>query len=415
MAREPNTCFVAEDLSTITDYIPDQETDPVRVGMAPDSVDKIWKGAQRLYRSGYHPTVILCIRRQGHVIINRAIGHSHGNGPHDDHGVEKIRATTQTPVCLFSASKAVTAMMVHLVAERGLIRLQDPVCKYVPEFSSHGKDQITIEQVLCHRSGFPFIPLGTPPEVMFNQEMVLELLYHIKPKWKAGKRLAYHAITGGYILGEIIRRVTGKDMRTFFRDEVQQPFGMKYFNYGASEEHIPDVALHYPVGKPLMFPVNKILERALGETLEQVTEVSNDPRFYRSTIPAGNMIATADEISRFYQIMLNGGELDGVRLFAPETIERATRNVGGFEMDYTMMLPLRYTLGLMTGNKPFGLFGPNSDRAYGHLGFMTVLTWADPARQTSVALLTTGKTIFGTHIPPLISLLTTINRECAPV
>ncbi len=415
MTREANTCFVTDDLSSITSYVPDQETDPVRVGMAPGSTDAIWKAVQRLYRTDYHPTTILCVRRHGHIILNRAIGHARGNGPNDDHGVSKVLATPDTPVCLFSASKAVTAMMIHLIAERGLIRLEDRVSKYVPEFSSHGKDRITIEQVLCHRAGFPFIPMGTPPELMFNEDMTLELMYHIKPKWAAGKRQAYHAITGGFILAEVLKRVTGQDIRTFFRETVQEPLGMKYFNYGATDEHIPRIAQHYPVGKPLRFPVNKILSRALGETLEEVTRVSNDPRFYQAVIPAGNMVATAEEISRFYQAMLNGGEVDGVRLFSPETVRRATENVGGFEMDYTMMLPLRYTRGMMTGNNPVGLFGPNSVQAYGHLGFMTVLTWADPARQTSVALLTTGKTIFGTHIMPLIGLMSTINRECAPV
>lgn len=415
MARDPNTATVPTDLSTVTSYVPDRETDPVQVGMSPNSVDVIWEKVKRVYRSGYHPAIMVCIRRQGKVIIDRAIGHSHGNGPGDPRGARKVQATPETPVCLFSASKAVTAMLTHLLAERGEIDLDDPVAHYLPEFGCHGKDRITIAQMLCHRGGIPFVPPGTPPEIMFNWDATVEFLCHLKPHYKPGRRLSYHAITGGYILGEILHRVTGQDIREFFAENVQRPLGMPNFNYGADEETIPRVATNYVTGKPLVFPVSKIVTRALGAGMGEVTRVSNDPRFLRATIPAGNMIASADEINRFYQVLLNGGELDGVRIFSEETVARATANVANYELDHTLMFPMRYTLGMMKGNRPFGLFGPNSQDAYGHLGYMTILTWADPSRQISVTILNTGKAVFGGHVLPLVNLLTAINRECAPV
>lgn len=406
---------VPTDLSTVTSYVPDQEVDPVKVGMRPGSVDEIWARVKKFYATGYHPAVMLCIYRKGEMIINRAIGHSHGNGPGDPHGCAKVPATPETPVCVFSASKAVTAMMMHLLDERGEISLDDPVAKYIPEFGCHGKDRITIAQVLSHRAGFPFIPAGTPPEIMFTPATVLDVLCHMKPHYKPGRRLAYHAITGGFILDEVVARVTGNDIRQFFGENVQKPLGFRYFNYGASEEDIPHVAKNYVTGWPLRYPASKILKRALGASRREVDRVSNDPRFMRASIPAGNMVATAQELARFYQCLLNGGELDGVRIFKPETIQRATQNVGKMELDHTLMMPMQYTLGMMRGRNPVGLFGPGSEQAYGHLGYLTILTYADPKRDISVALLNTGKAVFGAHMLPLINLVSSIGKECEPV
>ena len=102
--------------------------------------------------------------------------------------------------------------------QRRLLHLNDPVCEYIPEFAAHGKDSITIQHVLTHRAGIP----NLPPEVMRletleDDDAVLAMLCDATPTWRPGRRLAYHAITGGFILGEIVRRVTGKPIRTFLR------------------------------------------------------------------------------------------------------------------------------------------------------------------------------------------------------
>jgi len=129
-------------------------------------------------------------------------------------------------------------------------------------------------------------------------------------------------------------------------------------------------------------------------------------------IPAGNGVGTADECCRFFQCLLNGGELGGVRVFQPLTVRRAIAEVGKPELDRSLMIPLRYSAGMMLGASPFGMYGPDTSRAYGHLGFANNFVWADPERAISVALLTTGKLLVGLHAPYLVALLCSISRHC---
>jgi len=123
-------------------------------------------------------------------------------------------------------------------------------------------------------------------------------------------------------------------------------------------------------------------------------------------------VATADEMSQFFQMMLNGGELNGVRIFDPATIRRATAASDRMWFDATMVVPMQYSAGLMLGASPVGLWGPYTESAYGHVGFINIFCWADPARNISVSLQITGKALVGPHLLPLARLLFTIGRRC---
>jgi CubicO group peptidase (beta-lactamase class C family) len=129
-------------------------------------------------------------------------------------------------------------------------------------------------------------------------------------------------------------------------------------------------------------------------------------------IPAGNGVATADDCGKFFQCLLDGGEFGGTRVFAPLTVRRAIAEVGKPEIDRSLLVPLRYSAGMMLGASPWGLYGPDTSQAFGHLGFANIFVWADPERATSVALLTTGKLILGVHAPWLLALLAKLSRHC---
>ena len=126
-------------------------------------------------------------------------------------------------------------------------------------------------------------------------------------------------------------------------------------------------------------------------------------------IPAGCLLTTARDLSAFLQCMLNGGELDGTRIFEPRTIQHALNEASYREIDLTLLLPLRYGLGPMLGDDPVGVFGPRTKHAFGHLGLSNIFPWADPDRDISVALITTGKAVVSTHVIALVKLLSTIN------
>jgi CubicO group peptidase (beta-lactamase class C family) len=173
------------------------------------------------------------------------------------------------------------------------------------------------------------------------------------------------------------------------------------------------VALNYAAGAKVRFPLSTVAERALIVPFEDVVAASNTDTFMDAVIPAGNIYATAEETSRFFQMLLDGGVWRGRRLLKSQTVARLIAPRGGVSYDRTLVIPMRYSEGMMLGINPAGLYGPMTTSAFGHLGFMNILGWADTERDISCGLLTTGKAILGTHLIALARLLTVISRRCA--
>ncbi|TVR02105.1 MAG: class A beta-lactamase-related serine hydrolase [Deltaproteobacteria bacterium] len=390
------------------------EVDPRAVGMTAGDVDAIWSAARDAYETGVHPALALCIRRGGQIIMKRSLGHASGNGP-DDAGKPRIACTPDTPFCIFSASKAITAVVMHMLDDRGLLHIDDAVQEYLPEFQGPQKERITIRHVLTHRAGIPSVPAEyATPELFHDWDRVVKLLCEAEPTSIPGRRLAYHAITGGFILGEIVQRVTGRSIRNVLQKDILDPLGFERMNYGVPEADIPLVAQSAFTGPPVPWPLAPLVERALGARFEVAAEIAHDPRFLTSVVPSGNVVASADEASRFFQVLLDGGIADGVRILEPRTIRRACNESSYLEMDFTLFFPVRYGLGFMLGSDRISLFGPRTPRAFGHLGFMNTLIWADPDRDISVALLTSGKAFLSPHLFPLARLVGAIGRHCPP-
>lgn len=407
-----NTIDVPDDLTPVTVRNRAQEVAPESVGISSKGAEAIWRSVEALYRTGTQPAIELCLRRKGQIVFNRSIGHARGNGPKDGPLTPKVLATPETPICLFSTSKAITAVVIHLLAEQGLVNLLDPVSYYLPEFSRHGKGNITLHQILSHRGGIPGLPTDVPLDTLWDNEEVWRLLCDAKPIAVDGGQLAYHAITGGYVLGRVLEKVTGETIQHYLDTHLRQPLGMKYFTYGIDSEHQGDLAWNYATGPKPRFPVSWVVRRALGADIDTVEMVSNDPRFQEAVIPAGNLVGTAEEVSRFFQMMLDDGIWQGQRICDPVTVKRATQEFGTQQFDRTLMLPMRYSAGMMLGGEPFGFWGQHSGRAFGHLGLINKLCWADPEREISVALLTTGLPIVAHHIPQLIKFVMTVSGEC---
>lgn len=407
-----DAAVVPADLAAVTTRSATEEAEPASVGMTDAGVDAIWRSIEKIYSTGMHPGISIVLRRHGQVVLKRAIGHASGNGP-DDLSDHKVAMTPETPVCLFSASKAIAAMLVHLLSERKQISLLDPVSHYIPSFGQNGKRDISIYQLLCHKAGIPTLALAEDEveDLMLHPRALLARLYASEPD-RPGQHHAYHALTAGYVIADLVETVSGQSFRRFFRENVTGPLGLKTMGFGATKSVAERVARSYVTGLKVSLASNLYLERAIGMKLESAVRLSNEAAFYRAVIPAGNGVATADECTRFFQCLLNGGELDGVRILDPLTVRRAIVEVGKPEIDRSLMLPIRYSAGMMLGTRPWGLFGPDSDRSFGHLGFTNNLIWADPERAISVAVLTTGKLILGPHAPYLLGLLRNISLHC---
>ncbi|MBW4935123.1 serine hydrolase domain-containing protein [Marinobacter sp. F4206] len=408
--RALHTCIVPKDLSAVTCRDAAGER-PDAAGVSPEAIDAIWESVEALYRTGVHPGLQLSLRHRGEQVLHRAIGHATGNGPRDGASVLKTPMTTETPVCYFSASKAVTALLIHMLAEQGLVNLTDPVSYYCPEFAQGGKRTITVHQVLSHRGGIPAIPRETPIEVLWQKDEIWRLLCEARPVEVDGAKVAYHAITGGFVLQRVLEKVTGNSIEHYLDTHLRQPMGMKWFTYGIAPDHLHELASNYATGPTPRFPVSWIVNRALGSDIRTVEKVTNDPRFQEAVIPAGNLCGTAEEMGRFFQMMLNGGVWNGKRICSEMTVRRAIQQFGSLQIDRTMMIPMRFSAGMMLGGNPVGLWGPQSRYAFGHIGLINKLCWADPARDISVSLLNTGFPIVGHHMPALAKFVYTVCKR----
>jgi CubicO group peptidase (beta-lactamase class C family) len=390
------------------------EVDPRAVGLERQDVDAIWAAVVRLYRTGLHPAISLCVRRRGEVVLDRALGHLRGNAPGDPRDTPRTPVRHDSLFNFFSASKAVTAMVVHLLDERRMLHLDDAVVEYFPEFGKHGKDGVTIRQILTHRAGIPAMR-DVPVDVglLTDPPRLLAILCDAKPVSVPGRRLAYHALTGGFVLGEVVRRVTGRDVRRVLREEILGPLGFATFDYGVEASRVDEVAQNAFTGLPAFPPQSWALERVLGLGPRAATEMSNDPRFLTGIVPSGNIIGTANEASRFFQLLLEEGELDGVRVFDRRTVRRAVREQSYLEFDWFLGMPVRYAMGFMLGADHFTPYGPHTGRAFGHLGFTNVLAWADPTRDISVGMMTSGKPFITPGQLAWLNVARTISARCA--
>ena len=388
-----------------------EEVAPERVGLDAQGLRAIDRALLAVYRSGAYPALQFCLRKRGQIVLHRSYGHARGNGPRDSRSAAKTLLELDSPICLFSSSKAITAILVHKLAEEGGIELDAPVARYLPAFAQYGKGRVTISDVLSHRAGVPSldIPRGERRVEMLNDwDAVVDRI--CAARGVLLRPVAYHAITGGYVLGEVIRRVTGRPIQDYLDAKLRRPLGMTHFSFGLPAAYRARAALNYSAGLPVRFPVAPLIERVLILPFDDVVAASNTDAFMDAVIPAGNLYATAEELSRFFQMLLDGGLWQGQRLLKPETIARAVRPRGRAVPDAMLMIPMRYSEGMMLGGV-MSLFGPATRRAYGHLGFMNILGWADPARQLSGALLVTGKAVLGPHLLPWAALMAQISRH----
>ncbi len=407
-------CEVPPDLDAVTSI--GVEASPPDVDVPPAAIQRVWEATRRLYQTGLYPALQICIRRRGEVVLNRALGHARGNAPGALPSTTRVPVTTETPFCIYSASKAITAMLIHHLDDRGVLHVHDRICEYLPEFRQPGKDQITLAHVLSHRAGIPNVPPGALElDLLERPSEIVSILAREPLTLRPGRRLAYHAVTGGFVLGEIVRRATGQDIRSVLRKEILEPLGFRWMNYGVARSDLGRVGQDAVTGIPPMPPFSQLFHRALGVPFDEVVRWSQDPRFMSGIVPAANVVSNAFELCAFYQCLLDGGELDGVHVLAPRTIRRATVEQSYMEVDLTLGFPGRHGLGLFLGASVLSPYGPDTNDAFGHVGFTNIFSWADPRRDIAVAIITSGKPFLSIETARLYWLLVQIGRQFSKV
>jgi CubicO group peptidase (beta-lactamase class C family) len=286
------------------------------------------------------------------------------------------------------------------------------VADYIPGYGKHGKHEITVGHVLAHRAAVPNLPSAALKlENLTDREFMLDTLVEARPFAKAGRYLSYHAVSGGFILGEVVRAVTGKDIRQVLAEEFLDPLGFRWTNYGVAPEDVDKVARNYVTGPPTLPPMSTMLTRALGLEIDRLVDLTNDPGYLTGIVPAANTVTTAWELSRFFEAMRLGGELDGVRIMQTDTVRRARLERSHLELDFTLGYPTRFSYGLMLGAQVVSLYGLDTQHAFGHLGFTNIVAWADPERAISAAVLTSGKPILYPEFHLFVGMMQRISAE----
>ena len=233
-----------------------------------------------------------------------------------------------TIVNTFSTTKVMTALCCHLLIDQELIDVDAPVMKYWPEFGQNGKENILVKHVLSHSAGLPTFGQRIGIEELYNWDQIIKIIENQKPWYEAGSKFGYHMITFGFLVGELVRRVSGKTIGEFFRDEIAIPLDID-FHIGLSKENYNRTAEMIQSGESisnwqLFIPkllFNKAMKVFFNPDLRNVDFNSDDWR--KSEIPSSNGHGNARSIAKVGEILACGGEIAGKKILSLSTIEKA--------------------------------------------------------------------------------------------
>lgn len=291
--------------------------------------------------------------------------------------------TPDTLMIWLSSTKPVTAVAIAQLWERGLIELDDPVARHLPEFGAKGKERITLRHVLTHTGGIRMLTIGWP-EASWDEIIATICAARPEPRWTLGEDAGYHLASSWFILGELIRRVDGRPFSRYVREEIFEPLAMHDSWIGMPRERF----LTYDQRLATMYSTENGNPRPRNWHRE--------PHVVGCS-PGGNGYGPLRELGRFYEMLLGRGSWDGQRILSPQTVEALTtpHRVGLY--DKTFKHKLDWGLGFIVNSNhygaelpPYGYGRHASRRTFGHSGFQSSTGFADPEARLVVALAVNG-------------------------
>jgi len=311
---------------------------------------------------------------------------------------------TDTAAISYSTTKGVVSTLLHTLVDEGLFDYDEPVSRHWPEFAHSGKANITIRQLLCHEAGlYDIRGMIDHARRMLDWNYMVRALEAAHPVHEPGKAHGYHGLTYGYLIGELIQRVTNKPLSQVLAEKLSSPLGLEGLFIGLPPEQAHRRASLMLSGiqggegradryRNYLGMFNRWL-RLIGVPIDLreaekaliphgIDELDwNAPEFAAASIPSANGVFTARSLARLYAALAGGGEIDGVRILSEQTLFRAA-TVQNRTVDRVIPFPMHWRLGY---HRPF-LLGPSVRHAVGHFGFGGSGAWADLDRNLSVAL-----------------------------
>jgi len=301
--------------------------------------------------------------------------------------------TEDTLALVYSTTKGVTAICAHHLAAASGVDLDAPVVKYWPEFGAAGKDEVTVRQLMSHRAGLPTLEPKLSVEAALSWDPAVESLARQTPLWPPGTRHGYHAVTYGWLVGEVIRRVTGRSVGRYLAEEIAGPLGLDlWIGLPSSEEHrVSRLLPAGPISREALASIppeqlerlrafadaGSLLMRALNPTDPPFS--FNYPGLHAAELPGANGIGTARALARLYAATI--GEVDGIRILDDATVRGATVEQSSGR-DAVLGLDTRFGSGFFLPSPFSPLMSPAS---FGHAGAGGSLALADPERGVGFA------------------------------
>jgi CubicO group peptidase (beta-lactamase class C family) len=320
-------------------------------------------------------------------------------GPARNDGAPWQRDTMS--IC-YSGTKGIASTAIHMLATDGLIDYEAPVADYWPEFGCKGKEDITVRQVLSHQAGLhKLVHLVDKLTDILDWDLIVSRLAKAEPDFDPGTANAYQAVTFGWLVGELIRRISGLTVPEFIQRRMVKPLQLDGLYIGDADtqmHRLPDFvgmpALQRSGAKPLTTNykvplwvrsgvLSKLCRRGL--TPRHAKELFTHPAFWKACLPAMNGVATARSLAKMYAVLSLGGTLDGVRLVS-EDIVRKSAEVQTKRADKVVFYPLHWRLGYHRADA----FLMDVPEAFGHFGLGGAGGWANPALKLSFGFLHSG-------------------------
>jgi CubicO group peptidase (beta-lactamase class C family) len=361
---------------------------PEDVGIDPGKLDTLLERAQREIRDGVLPAVQVAIARNGKLAALR----SYGTVKHQGRAAP---VTDDTLFCVFSCTKAITSAAAWLLIQEGKLSIDERVADIVPEFATHGKEVVRVEQLFAHTAGFPSAPFD--PREFKDRQRRLDRFATWRLNWEPGSRVEYHPSSSMYVLAEIIERRSGRSYGEFVRERIALPLELPDLWVGLPRDQHARLADVEHVGAAM---TDEDYAR-LGWPRPQETEVTeealthfNEPEFREAGIPGGGGIMTAADLTLFYQALLTGRAPDGRQIWSDATLRTAREIRSGALRDVRHGRLANRALGVIVAGdaeRTWRGFGhTNSELAFGHGGAGGQIAWADPATGISFGYCTCG-------------------------
>jgi CubicO group peptidase (beta-lactamase class C family) len=289
-----------------------------------------------------------------------------------------------TMVCMMSVAKGITAICFNMLVDRGLVDVDEYVVHYWPEYGQNGKEKTRVRHFLDHTAAVPVLTTNQLwPGAMFDREAIVNALEEQEPLWEIGTKAAYHVHHQGFLLGEIMRRVTGKTVGPFLREEVAGPLHAEYYIGGMSEQDQAFVAEVMPNMDAKLFAAKDGADQQSLKALafkqnpdEPWVVTMNKPEWRTVEVASGSGHGNARGVARIYGALGAGGTLDGVTLMRKETIEAMITEQHN-QIEALQERPYHQALGVLLNTPEAVYMGPNM-RSFGHHGIGGSIGFCDP-------------------------------------